>query len=164
MSQPGLIDGLQFARAAETLKGMLDPSRLPRLAEMRCSTTGLSYELRGRTDAEGRGWLQVLAIGTLTLECQRCLGPLTFPLALRSELLLAESQRDIETADDDIDRALAGNAMDVCQLVEDEVLLALPMALRHEQCGGRRDGDKRDGAEAVRPSPFAKLAKLKRML
>ncbi len=158
MSQPGLIDGLQFARGAETLKGTLDPSRLPRLAEMRCAITDLSYELRGRTDAEGRGWLQVLANGTLTLECQRCLGPLPFPLALRSELLLAESERDIETADDDIDRVLAGKAMDVCQLIEDEVLLALPMAPRHEQCGG-----KRDGAEAGRSSPFAELAKFKRM-
>ena len=158
MSQPGLIDGLQFARGAETLKGTLDPSRLPRLAEMRCAITGLSYELRGRTDAEGRGWLQVLANGTLTLECQRCLGPLTFPLALRSELLLAESERDIETADDDIDRVPAGKAMDVCQLIEDEVLLALPMAPRHEHCGG-----KRDGAEAGRSSPFAELAKFKRM-
>ena len=158
MSQPGLIDGLQFARGAETLQGTLDSSRLPRLAEMRCATTGLYYELRGRTDADGRGWLRVLASGTLILECQRCLGPLTFPLALRSELLLAELERDIETADDDSDRVLAGKAMDVCLLIEDEVLLSLPMAPRHEQCGG-----KRDGAQAGRSSPFAELAKLKRI-
>lgn len=157
MSQPGLIDGLQFARGAETLKGTLDPSRLSRLAEMRCAITGLSYELRGRTDAEGRGWLQILANGALTLECQRCLGPLSFPLALRSELLLAECESDIEKADDDIDRVLAGKAMDVCQLIEDEMLLGLPMAPMHEQCGG-----KRDGAETGRFSPFEKLAKLKR--
>jgi len=158
MSQPGLIDGLQFARGAETLKGTLDPSRLPRLAEMGGATSGLSYELRGRTDAEGRCWLQVWAKGTLTLECQRCLGPITFPVALRSELLLAECEREIEAADDDLDRVLAGNAMDVCQLVEDEVLLALPMAPRHGRCDG-----KRDGAETGRPSPFAELAKLKRI-
>ncbi len=158
MSQPGLIDGLQFARGNETLNGTLDATQLPRLAAMQCATRGLSYALRGKTDAEGRCWLQVLANGTLALECQRCLGPLTFPLALRSELLLAESERDIETADDDIDRVLAGRAMDVCQLIEDEVLLALPMAPRHEQCGG-----KRDGAQAGRSSPFAELAKLKRI-
>lgn len=158
MSQPALIDGLQFARGAEMLEGTLDSSRLMRLAEMRCATTGLCYELRGRIDAEGRGWLQVLANGTLTLECQRCLGPLMFPLALRSELLLAESESDIETAHDDFDRVLAGKAMDVCRLIEDEVLLALPMAPRHKQCGGRRDG-----AEEGRASPFAELAKLKRI-
>ena len=141
------------------LRGTLDPSRLPRLGEMRCATAGLSYELRGETDAEGRGWLHVLANGTLTLECQRCLGPLKFPIVVRSELLLAESEHDIETADDDIDRVLAGKAMDVCQLIEDEVLLALPMAPRHEQCDGERGV-----AEAGRSSPFAELAKLKRML
>ena len=158
MSQPGLIDGLQFARGAETLTGTLDLSRLPRLAVMRCETSGLSYELRGRTDAEGRCWLQVRAKGTLSLECQRCLGPVAFPLALRSELLLARSEREIETAGDDIDRVLAGTAMDVWQLVEDEVLLALPMAPRHEQCDGMRDG-----AETGGTSPFAQLAKLKRI-
>ena len=158
MSQPGLIDGHQFARGAETLKGALDVSQLPRLAAMRCATRGLSYELRGSTDAEGRCWLQVLANGALTLECQRCLGPFTFPVALRSRLLLAGSEREIEVADDDIDRVLAGKSMDVRQLVEDEVLLALPMAPRHERCGGKREGD-----ELGRPSPFPKLAELKRI-
>ncbi len=158
MSQPGLIDGLQFARGAETLAGTLDSSQLPRLSEMRCTTTGLSYEVRGRTDADGRSWLLVAASGALTLECQRCLGPVEFPLAFRSELLLAASGREIDVADDDIDRVLAGKAMDVCLLVEDEVLLALPMAPRHGQCGGASDG-----ALTGRPSPFAELAKLKRM-
>ena len=159
MSQPGLIDGLQFARGAGTLTGTLDLSRVPRLAGMGCATADLSYELQGRTDTDGRCWLLVSANGTLTLECQRCLRPLAFPLALRSELLLTASQREIEAADDDIDRVLAGNALDVCQIVEDEVLLALPIAPRHEQCG-----DQQDGTETSRPSPFAGLAKLKGIL
>lgn len=159
MSQPGLIDCLQFARGAETLKGALDLSALPRLAGTGCATADLSYELRGRTDADGRCWLLVWADGTLTLECQRCMGTLAFPLALRSKLLLTASEREIDAADDDIDRVLAGNAMDVCQIVEDEVLLALPLAPRHERCGGKREGDEKTG----RPSPFAKLAELKRI-
>lgn len=158
MSQSRLIDGLQFARGGGELKGTLDGSSLPRLAEMRCAAQGLSFELRGRTDAQGRYWLQVSAEGTLTLECQRCLGPIGFPLALRSELLLAQSEQEIESADDEIDRVLAGKAMDVGQLVEDEVILALPMAPRHEQCGG-----KRDGTEAGQSSPFVGLARLKQI-
>jgi uncharacterized protein len=157
MSQPRRIDGLQFARGAGTLKGALEVSQLPRLAALRCATRGLSYELRGSTDAEGRCWLQVSANGVLTLECQRCLGPFTFPVAFRSELLLAQSEREIEAAGDDIDRVLAGTSMDVCQLVEDELLLALPMAPRHERCRGKREGDATE-----MPTPFAKLAELKR--
>jgi uncharacterized protein len=156
MSQAGVIDGLQFARGAETLKGRLDLSHLPRLADMRCATEGLSYELSGRTDAQGRYWLQVSANGTLKLECQRCLGPLEFAVALRSDLLLAQDEREIAVADDDIDRVPAGKDMEVGRLVEDEVLLVLPMAPLHEHCGG-----KLDSADSGRTSPFAGLAKLK---
>jgi len=156
MSQPEVIDGLQFAQGAATLKGVLGPSHLPRLAELRCTTDGLSYVLSGRTDAEGGCWLEASANGTLIMECQRCLGPLEVPLALRSELLLAASEREIAVADDAIDRVLADKEMDVCRLVEDEVLLVLPMAPRHEDCGGKRG----DGA-SERTSPFAGLGKLK---
>ena len=158
MSQRALIDGLQFARSAETLSGTLDLSQLPRLAEMRCGTDGLSYELRGKVDAEGRCWLHISARGMLTLTCQRCLGPVAFPLALESELLMAASEREIEEAEDDIDRVLAGKAMRVGQLVEDEVILALPMAPRHERCG-----EARHDTETGRISPFAALAGLKRV-
>ncbi|OGA51872.1 MAG: hypothetical protein A3G25_21915 [Betaproteobacteria bacterium RIFCSPLOWO2_12_FULL_63_13] len=158
MSQPRLIDGLQFARGAETLKGSLDLSWLPRLAEMRCVIQCLSYELRGRTDVQGRCWLQVSGDGALTLECQRCLKPVTFPLAFRAELLLAESEREIEAADDEFDRVLASKAMHVDRLVEDEVILALPMVPRHEQCS-----DGQGGTKVGKPSPFAELAKLKRI-
>jgi len=158
MSQPRLIDGLPFARGAETLAGTLDPSRLMRLAEMRCAAQGLSYVLRGRTDFQGRCWLQITANGTFTLECQRCLEPFTIPLAIRTELLLAESEQEIEAADDEFDRVLAGKEMDVGLLVEDELILAMPMAPRHAQCGAGRMG-----VEADRPSPFAELVKLKRI-
>jgi uncharacterized protein len=158
MSQARLIDGLQFARGAETLAGTLDPTRLPRLAEMRCTVEALSYELRGRTDAQGRCWLRVSGDGMLLLECQRCLEPFSFPLAFCTELLLAASQREIEAADDDFDRVLAAKEMDVCLLVEDEVILALPMAPRHEQCGGGPIGE-----TTGRASPFGELAKLKRI-
>jgi len=158
MSQVEVIDGLQFARGAGVLKGTLGLSDLRRLAEMRCATEGLSYEISGRTDADGRCWLRVSASGALRLECQRCLGPLEFTLSLHSELLLATSEREVALAGDDIDRVLAGKDMEVCRLVEDEVLLVLPMAPTHERCGGMRDS-----ADSGRSSQFAALAKLKRM-
>jgi len=71
------------------------------------------------------------------------------------ELELAESLREIAEADDDIDRALASKAMDVGQIVEDEVILALPTAPRHDSC--RMAGATARAGE----SPFGKLAVLK---
>jgi uncharacterized protein len=64
--------------------------------------------------------------------CQRCLDPLPVPIAIDAELQLAENLREITEADDEIDRVLASRHMDVEQLVEDEVILALPMVPRHE--------------------------------
>jgi uncharacterized protein len=66
--------------------------------------------------------------------CQRCLGPLQVPVEIDAELQLAESLREISEADDEVDRVLASRHMDVGQLVEDEVILALPMVPRHEEC------------------------------
>ena len=74
----------------------------------------------------------------MQLICQRCLDPLPVPIVVDAELQLAESLSEISEADDDIDRVLASRRMDVAQLVEDEVILALPMVPRHAECGRDR--------------------------
>jgi uncharacterized protein len=70
----------------------------------------------------------------LELPCQRCLDPIRIPIVIDAELQLAQNAREISEADDEIDRVLASRRMDVAWLVEDEVILALPMAPRHEEC------------------------------
>jgi DUF177 domain-containing protein len=134
MSQAEVIDGLQFAGAAGEKSGVLGMERLPRLAQARCSTEGLEYHLRGGRADNGRPCLRLSVTGSIELICQRCLGPLRVPVAIDAELQLAESLREISEAEDDIDRVLASRRMDVGSLVEDEVILALPMAPRHEHC------------------------------
>ena len=68
------------------------------------------------------------------MPCQRCLDPIQVPIAIDAELQLAENMREISEADDGIDRVLASRNMDVAWLVEDEVILELPIAARHEEC------------------------------
>src|SRR5262252_1927116 len=134
MSQAEVIDGLQFARAAREIGGVMGMERLPRLAQLQCSTEGLEYHLRGGRAGNGKPCLRLSVRGSVTLPCQRCLDPVQFPIAIDAELQLAESAREISEADDEIDRVLASRSMDVAWLVEDEVILELPMAARHEQC------------------------------
>ena len=134
MSQAGVIDGLQFARAASEQRGVLGLEQLQRLAKMQCSTQGLEYHLRGERASNGERCLQLSVRGSVQLICQRCLDPLPVPIAIDAELQLAENLREIAEADDDIDRVLASRRLDVAQLVEDEVILALPMVPRHEAC------------------------------
>jgi uncharacterized protein len=156
MSRAGTIDGPRFAAAREAVTGALAISDLPRLAEMGCEAATLRYAVRGGEDADARATLAIEASGELRLTCQRCLGVLALPLAVRSVLELAGSQAEIDAADDVRDRVLASRAMDVAALVEDEVILALPMVPMHERCGAAAPHAGRDQA-----SPFAALAGLR---
>ena len=154
MSRAGTIDGPWFAKAREVVTGVLAIRDLPRLAEMGCEAATLQYAVRGE-GADGRATLTVEASGTLQLACQRCLGALELPLAVTSVLELADSEAEIDAADDERDRVLASKAMDVAALVEDEVILALPMVPMHASCGTAVAHGAGDGR-----SPFAALAGL----
>src|SRR5467141_2682948 len=134
MSQAGVIDSLHLARAASEQRGVLGLERLQRLAKMQCSTQGLEYQLRGERASNGKRCLRLSVRGSVQMPCQRCLDPLLVSIAIDAELQLAESLREIAEADDEIDRVLASRRMDVAQLVEDEVILALPVVPRHEAC------------------------------
>ena len=134
MSQGEVIDGLRFARAALERRGTVGMEQLPRLAQLRCSTEGLEYRLRGGRAGNGKPCLRLSVRGSVEVLCQRCLDPVQVPIAIDAELQLAESPREISEADDGIDRVLASRNMSVGWLVEDEVILALPMVPRHEDC------------------------------
>jgi uncharacterized protein len=156
MSQGGVIDGLEFARAGATRAGKLDLAQLPRLAEVGCRAAELSYAIRGDASAQGKPALRLAAAGTLEFVCQRCLEALRMPIDVQSELELAESQAGIDAADDDVDRVLATRSMAVAELVEDEVILALPMVPMHARCTAAIGA-----APTERVSPFAGLAALR---
>jgi uncharacterized protein len=134
MSQAEVIDGLQFARSGQERHGVVSMERLPRLAQLQGSTEGLEYHLRGGRASNGRPCLRLSVRGSVKLLCQRCLDPIQVPIVVDAELQLAESVREISEADDEVDRVLASRNMDVAWLVEDEAILALPMAARHEDC------------------------------
>ena len=118
--------------------------------------------MHGGKNAEGRPTLNLKVAGTLELLCQRCLSSLSFTLDIDSTLLLVapgDSWPDDELEDDGSDAIEASRELAVLSLIEDEVLLALPVAPRHEDCRPPVTG----GAVATehRPAPFAALAKLK---
>lgn len=163
MSQPSTIDGFEFAAAGATLAGRCPVQDLPRLQASLVGSGGvdhgeLAYALQGTQDALGRRALRLTVSGTLQLSCQRCLEPMPFPLALDATLVLAASDSEIDADANDLfapDRVLARREMAVGELIEDEVLLAIPFAPRHERCAQRIDAENARGE-----SPFAGLSAL----
>ena len=106
--------------------------------------------------SRGRPALRLKVDGALQLVCQRCLGALEYPLHIEVSLQLAATQAEIDAEPleaEGPERIVAGREMPVRDLVEDELLLAIPLAPRHERCAGRRGA----GARERRQSPFAGL-------
>jgi uncharacterized protein len=100
----------------------------------------------------------------LSLVCQRCLGPIQTQLDIqRSFLFVAGEQAAAEQdADSEEDVLALTHALDLRELVEDELLLALPLVPRHQICLQPLPlGTDEESAEQ-RPNPFAALAALKR--
>jgi uncharacterized protein len=157
MLQPAAIDGLAFARNAAVLKGRLGMESLPRLAQSGCLGSVLDFVLTGEINERGKPGLTLAVEGSVRLECQRCLGSLELPLHLEAQLEFAPSEAEIMAAADDIERVVASREMSVAALVEDEVLLALPMVPKHEQCSAAAGL----GANAT-PSAFQAFATLRK--
>ena len=151
-----LIDGFQFARTGQELRGRCPVAMFGRLQDVLSSNAGeLDYEVAGTKDDMGRPGLGVRISGLLHLTCQRCLKSMPFPLAVDAMLVLANSEAEIESQPvepEGPDRVLGGREMAVGALLEDEVLLAIPFAPRHEQCSAAGAGKGETQA-----SPFADL-------
>lgn len=154
-----VIDGLDFARTGSKLKGTWPVADFPRLRDALQADDGtLAYAVRGVPDERGRPALNLRVEGTLSLVCQRCLGALEFPLHIEVSLLLAASQAEIDAEPFEAEgpeRIVAGREMAVHDLIEDELLLAIPLAPRHERCSGRAAD-----AAAEKHTPFAGLRDL----
>lgn len=156
MSHQPLIDGFEFAAAGAIQQGVWAVGDFPRLRDMLASDAGeIRYEIEGAHDARGRPALRVKVRGVLQLRCQRCLEPMRLEVDSDEILVLAATQAEIDAEPADAqspDRVVASEEMQVRDLLEDELILAMPYAPRHEGCevGADAEGD-------AKISPFAGL-------
>jgi len=97
------------------------------------------------------------------LRCQRCLGPVRFRLdAVRNFVLVPAGHALGDPVDEpeDTEQLHADPKLDVIALVEDEVILGMPMVADHEE--GACAAPSPHPESGTRESPFKALATLKR--
>ena len=159
MSARASIDSVEFARAGDELSGSVPVAELARLTDVLFDADGaVQFVLKGGSDARQRPRLRLTVTGSIDLQCQRCLGKLVQPLSTQTNLLVLTGEAAGDTGEiEDLDGVPAGPAIDVWSLVEDEVLLALPLAPRHAE-GECSPAVKTTGDPVA--SPFAALARL----
>ena len=162
MSHQPVIDGFEFASAGATQQGVWPLRDFPRLRDMLAPDVKgeVAYEINGVRDERGRPGLRVRVRGVLPLRCQRCLEPMAFEVQTDETLVLAATLAEIHAEPADAhapDRVVAGREMGLRELIEDELILAVPYAPRHESCEGGTTEH-----EAGKSSPFAGLRGLMR--
>jgi uncharacterized protein len=157
-----VIDGMDFARRGSLAKSRVAIGELHRVADYLADTGGLlDCEVQGGRNEDGSGYfeLHLSVSGELQLRCQRCLEAMRFPLQIDKRLRLVNAGAEWpeeEVEDEGLDAVEASREMVVGSLIEDEVLLALPISPRHDSCGTPQRKDLQQDA-----SPFAVLRKLK---
>jgi len=156
------IDSLDFAENGRQISGKVPVAGLPRLLDVLDSHQGtLEYTLRGGADKQGHPLLDVNITGNCRLRCQRCLGAMEHAIRIATRLLLKD-QASLDAMDDDEEEAfesiLADTHLDVLSLLEEEILLSLPFAPRHESGTCQMT----DEPIKQKENPFAALVKLKR--
>ncbi|MFP5409639.1 MAG: YceD family protein [Gammaproteobacteria bacterium] len=132
MLQPVEIEPRRFCRDTQSWETRSDVSAFPRL--VREFTQGeLICRVGGRTDPRGGMTLDLSVRGEVELTCQRCLGGLKHAVEIDRAVHLARNETELERLDalPDGDAVLAGDRLDLLALVEDEVLLSLPLAPMH---------------------------------
>ena len=169
---PARLDVAAFAAARGTLAGTWPLRNLTRLAEstvpladggedpVRWQVDGMLAPLLG---AGAQPALQLVAHAAVGVECQRCLQRMVLPLSIDRRVYFvhgedAAASLDAESEDDVL--ALEP-ALDIRALIEDELLLALPLVPRHESCPEPLPFDPGPETPAAE-HPFAALAALKR--
>jgi len=130
------VDSVQFARTNGELRTSAPIADLKRLAQVVLeSEEEFDIWLEGFQDNDSRPCLRLRVNGTIRLACQRCLEPLSIELASDRHFLLVEREdqmMDLADEDDNIESLMAEEEFDVMVLVEDEILLHVPIAPTHD--------------------------------
>ena len=112
-------------------------------------------------------WLHLDAETVMPLVCQRCLQPVDVPLEVRRSFRFVADEAMAAAQDDEAEEDLLAlsRSFDLLELVEDELLMELPVAPRHDVCPepvkmSAADAEF-DAASAEKENPFAILGRLK---
>jgi len=166
------VDPWRLLDQEQVIQGKIKLASMERLSTLLHDGGGkeeASFNLSFHRDQHRRAIIQCEIRATLLLTCQRCLDPMSMPMEIDSRLALVQGMDEAEGLPEELDPLMLAEdgLLHVRELVEDEILLAVPDAPKHreEDCvpGGHdymEDAVTEDAqAEA---NPFDILAVLKK--
>ena len=167
MPDEWILDPATLSAKPRVFSGDLAPADLPRLRELVASPEGhLHYEVSARLDPQRRKLVSCIINGFAQLTCQVTMEVFRHDIEVSDRLVLVDDESalpPIETEPEEEDYVVADGPLDVRTLVEDAVILALPMIPRKpgsaSPAGSGKAGD--SAGEPRKESPFAALKRPK---
>jgi len=172
---PTALDPRHLAQQAEPLSGSAPLSVFARLSEglpgLDAAPASVSWSARAEWRqaagaAEPQLWLLLQLGAEVPQTCQRCLQP--YAQAVEAErwfrFVATEAIALAEDDDSEEDLLVLDPRFDLFALIEDELLLELPLVPMHEQCPEpprMSAGELPEAEPQDRPHPFAALAAFK---
>ena len=160
---PYLLDPARLAAKPTTFEGRFKPAELERLEDSVANGDGeLRYRITAALDPHRRKVVSCIIEGFVFLTCQSSLEVFRHDVAIADKLVLVDDESQLPPMEEESeteDYLVAGEPLDIRDLVEDAVLLALPMMPRKP---GVAEAAPERGEAAKEPSAFAALAGLKK--
>lgn len=164
---PERIAADQLMAEGGRLEGSLPLARLGRLVSLlsgpQPADSCVRAELRLVQDVQGHDWLRGRISAQFEMVCERCGEHYALPVAAEPVLRVVASEPEAAALAPDVEYVVAQGSLPVHELIEDELILALPLVGRHP--AGTRCADRvRNGPLAqsgARDNPFAVLKNLK---
>jgi uncharacterized protein len=170
--EPMRLDMAAFASDAATMQGHEPVAAFQRLQELLPADAPAEEiawtargEIRQPNALEPQVWLELAAKAGVWMTCQRCLQAVRIPVDLLRWFRFVQGEDTAARldADSDDDVLALERSLDLRALVEDEVLLALPIVPRHDRCPAPLPLSlPPDDATEAPANPFAALEALKR--
>jgi len=170
---PRTLDLRKPAMHRAHFEGSLQPAHLERLRGLLAADPGgIDASISCEQDEMGRTVLSVSVDARVSVRCQRCLEVFQRPLAAGSRLAVVRTDEQAAGLPDGLEPLLATTGIDLWAVVEDELVLAMPVYSYHdderciEQLAGAAFATEAQGNGAGHKlggdSPFDVLAQFKR--
>ena len=166
---PDFVNSTRATEGDFSITGLLAFSRMKRLLEVVNNPEGiaeveLNFSVDGQRIANVRGRVRA----DVSLTCQRCLEAMTVPIDVDVHLGIVASEDAAKRLPEHYDPLVVhGEQLLIAEVVEDEIILALPAIPRHEpqECPAKEYIEKRQSgagqSDEVSTNPFAVLAQIK---
>ncbi len=176
--RPAHLDIRSFAQDAAQISGGLPLSKLERLAQdlylveadlasktVQWAATGSSMPIAG---GAAQPWLHLEVKLQAPMQCQRCLQAVELPVEIERNFRFVKNEEEAMAQDDEAEEELlvASKQFDLLELIEDEIIMALPMVPLHETCPVKvklaSSAEDFEAAQEAKPNAFAALGVLKK--